>query len=93
MENYEESIKIDYNPNWLYIPDHHYRTLIIGGSGSGKTVLLNLMKYQRPDTDKINICYKSNEIKVSIAFWYKRKCRDWKNKKSRSIYWSSTNNW
>ena len=55
MENYEESIKIDYNPNWLYIPDHHYRTLIIGGSGSGKTVLLNLMKYQRPDTDKINM--------------------------------------
>ena len=55
MENYEESIKIDYNPNWLYIPDHHYRTLIIGGSGSGKTVLLNLRKYQRPDTDKINM--------------------------------------
>ena len=30
---------------WFYIPDHPYRTLIIGGSGSGKTIaLLNLIK-------------------------------------------------
>ena len=25
------------NPNWIQIPDHPYRILIIGGSGSGKT--------------------------------------------------------
>ena len=25
-----------YNPNWSYAPDHLYRTLIIGCSGSGK---------------------------------------------------------
>ena len=25
------------NPNWLYIPDHSHRMLIIVGSGSGKT--------------------------------------------------------
>ena len=36
-----------------YIPDHPYRILIIGGSGSGKTnALLNLMENQ-PDIDKI----------------------------------------
>ena len=36
--------KQDYK-KWLYIPDHPYRTLIIGGSGSGKTIaLLNLIK-------------------------------------------------
>ena len=30
------------NPKWLYIPDHPYRILIIGGSGSRKTnALLN----------------------------------------------------
>ena len=39
--------------NWPYIPDHPYRILIIGGSGSGKTsVLLNLIEKQ-PDIDKI----------------------------------------
>ena len=41
------------NKNWPYIPDHPYRILIIGGSGSGKTnLLLNLIENQ-PDIDKI----------------------------------------
>ena len=26
----------EYNPNWPQIPDHSYRILIIGGSGSEK---------------------------------------------------------
>ena len=43
----------DYNKKWPFIPDHPYRILIIGGSGSGKTnSLLNLMKEQ-DDIDKI----------------------------------------
>ena len=38
---------------WPYMPDHPYRILIIGGSGSGKTnTLLNLINEQR-DMDKI----------------------------------------
>ena len=42
-----------HNKNWPYIPDHPYRILIIGGSGSGKTnLLLNLIENQ-PDIDKI----------------------------------------
>ena len=42
-----------HNKNWPYIPDHPYRILIIGGSGSGKTnALLNLIENQ-PDIDKI----------------------------------------
>ena len=54
MKNYDQSVKINHNPNWPYIPDHPYRILIIGGSGSGKTnVLLNLIKHQRSDIDKI----------------------------------------
>ena len=41
------------NSKWPCIPDHPYRTLIIGGSGSGKTyALLNLIN-NRPDIDKI----------------------------------------
>ena len=54
MKNYDQSVEIKHNPNWPYIPDHPYRILIIGGSGSEKTnVLLNLIKHQRPDIDKI----------------------------------------
>ena len=37
----------EHNEKWPYIPDHLYRILIIGGSGSGKTnKLLNLIKEQ-----------------------------------------------
>ena len=41
------------NEKWPYIPDHPYRTIIIGGSGSGKTnTLINLINEQK-DIDKI----------------------------------------
>ena len=47
------SLKTEHNLKWPYIPDHPYRILIIGGSGSGKTnALLNLIHTQ-PDIDKI----------------------------------------
>ena len=32
----KENIK-EHNLNWLQIPDHQYRILIIGGSRSGRT--------------------------------------------------------
>ena len=45
--------KIEHNSKWLYIPDHPYRILLVGGSGSTKTnALLNLINNQ-PDIDKI----------------------------------------
>ena len=48
-ENNGVALKTEHNKNWPYIPDHPYRILIIGGSGSGKTnLLLNLIKNQ-PD--------------------------------------------
>ena len=47
-----ENIK-EHNSKWPYIPDHPYRILIIGGSGSGKTnALLNLINNQS-EIDKI----------------------------------------
>ena len=53
MKNYDQSVKINHNPNWPLILDHLYRILIIGGSRPGKTnVLLNLIKHQRRDIDK-----------------------------------------
>ena len=53
MKNYDQSIEINHNPNWSYIPDHPYGILIIDGAGWRKTnVLSNLIKHQRPDIDK-----------------------------------------
>ena len=58
FDDYTNENKINHNPNWLYIPDHLYRILIIGPSGSGKTnLLLNLIENQ-PDIDKIYLCAK-----------------------------------
>ena len=37
FDDYANENKLKHNPNWLYIHDHPYRILIIGGSGSGKT--------------------------------------------------------
>ena len=45
-------IKPNIIKNWPYTPDHPYRILITGGSGSGKKSLLNLIENQT-DIDKI----------------------------------------
>ena len=53
MKNSDESVEMNHTPNWSHIPDHHW---IICDSGSGKTnMLLNLIKHQQPDIDKINL--------------------------------------
>ena len=53
FDEYTDENKIERNSKWPYIPDHPYRILIVGGSGSGKTnALLNLLNNQ-PDIDKI----------------------------------------
>ena len=55
MKNCDQSVEINHNPNWPYVPDHPYKILITGGSGLGKTnVLPNLIKHQRPDIVKKN---------------------------------------
>ena len=47
FDDYTSENETESNLRWLYIPDHTYRILIIGGSGSGKTnALLNLINNQ-----------------------------------------------
>ena len=56
-----------HNKRWPYIPDHPYKSLIIGGSGSEKTnTLLNLVNEQN-DIDKIYLYARDlNEPKYKI---------------------------
>ena len=54
FDDYANQNKIEHNLEWLYIPDHRYRIVIIG-SGSGKAnALLNFINNQ-PDINKIHL--------------------------------------
>ena len=87
MKNYDETVEINHNPNWPYIPDHPYRILVIGGSGSRKSnVLLNLIKYQRPDIDKIYLKDLNLNQKFQLLINGREKFGTKKFKKSKSIH-------
>ena len=64
--------KAEHNPNWPYIPNHLYRILIIGCSGSGKTnASLNLINCQ-PDIYKIYL-YAKDPYEVKYQFLIKKR--------------------
>ena len=53
FDNYTNENKTQYNLKWTYIPDNPYRTMIIGGSESGKTNLLLDLINNQLNTDNI----------------------------------------
>ena len=57
----------EHNPNWSQIPDHPYRILIIGGSGSRKTNSLFNLTNQKLDIDKIYL-YANDPYEVKYQF-------------------------
>ena len=61
----------EHDEKWPYIPDHPYKILIIGGSGSGKTnALLNLI-IQENDIDKIYL-YTKDLSEPKYEFFIKK---------------------
>ena len=54
--------------NWPQIPDHRYRILIIGDSGSGKSSSLFNLIIQQPDIDKIYV-YTKNLYEAKYQFF------------------------
>ena len=47
MKNYDQSVEINHNLNWCYIPDYPSRILIVGGWGAWKTNVLLFGKKQQ----------------------------------------------
>ena len=62
----QKNIK-EHDPNWPQIPDHPYRMLIIGGSGSGKTNSLFGLINQQPDINKIYL-YAKDPYEAKLIF-------------------------
>ena len=53
FDDYTNENEIKHNSKSPYIPDHPYRILIVGCSGSGKTNELFNLIINQPDIDKI----------------------------------------
>ena len=67
------------------------RNLFIDCPQTKTSALLNLIKFQQPDIEKI--CQRSIQIKVSVAYHWKRKGGDNEIIKSKGIHWLSTDKW
>ena len=73
FDDYTNEDKTEHNLKWPYIPDHPYRILVVGGSGSGKiNALLNLIDNQS-DIEKMYLYAKDP---YEAKYQYKIKKRE-----------------
>ena len=75
MINFDECTnekKIEHNSKWSYIPDHPYRILIVGGSGSGKIKALFYLINNQPDIDKTYL-YAKDPYKAKYQYLIKKR--------------------
>ena len=76
LDDIKKENKKEHNEKWPYIPDHPYRILIIGGSGSRKTSTLLSLINEQNDIDKIYL-YTKDLSEAKYEFLTKRrKCRN-----------------
>ena len=74
FDGYVNENKIEHIKNWSYIPDHPYRILIIGGSGSGKINALISLINEQNDIDKIYLY--ARDLKEPKYEYLIEKCED-----------------
>ena len=72
FDEYTNKNKTENNLNYSHIPDHPYRILIIGGSGSGKTNTLLYLIDNHPDIDKIYL-YAKDPYEDKYQFLVKKR--------------------
>ena len=76
LDNIVNNNNEKHNEKWPYIPDHPYRILIIGGSGSGKTNTLLYLINEQNDIDKIYLYAKDlNESKYEYLIGNRENAR------------------
>ena len=81
-----EDIK-EHNSNWPQIPDHPYRILIVGDSGSGKTNLLFNLINEETDIDKICL-YAKDAYEAKCQFLINKRESAALKKAPKNLYFS-----
>ena len=72
IDNYVNENKTEHNEKLPYIPDHPYRIIIVGGSGSGKTNELISLINEQNDLDKIYL-YVRDLSEPKYEYWIKKR--------------------
>ena len=72
IDNYVNENKTEHNEKLPYIPDHPYRIIIVGGSGSGKTNELISLINEQNDIDKIYL-YVRDLSEPKYEYWIKKR--------------------